>query len=502
MDYLDPRTEQRLRRKLFIGYGMVALAIGMASLILLYRSSGYSVDTAGEVTQSGLVFVSSQPERASLYVNGMLRPERTNARLVLPAATYDLRVSKAGYRDWQRQFSIDGGKVLRLDYPFLVPRQLTTATVDEYTVPPQLFTQSPDRRWLVVALPDKLGSFVQYDLKNPAQPTASTLRLPADSYTQRDAATHVWRAVEWAADSRSVLLEHTYETADPASSGREYVLLDRRAPETDSRNLTAQLGLTPSEQVSLFNKRTDSYYVYSPDTKVFRTVSRSGELSAQLPHVYGFKTYSDDTVLYVTDTLPGGRRSADKLGVVLQQGSRSTVLRYVPAAAKKYLLDIARYDGNWYVAVGADSEPGVHVYKNPQTQVLAKAGQLPSAWRFLRLAQAQQVAFSANARFLAAQNGQRTAVYDAETVEIYSYAFANPLDAPQTAAAWMDGHRLTYTSGGSHVVVEYDNQNVQRLQPSRADLPAVFSPDYHYTYALTADVNGKSRLSVTPLLVP
>src|SRR5690348_10965350 len=103
MDFLDPKTERRNQIKLFIGYGLVAIAIGVATLILLYQAYGFNLDHQGNVTQNGLLFVSSQPSGASIYLNNRLYKSATNTRVVTPADTYTLRITENGYRPWQRQ---------------------------------------------------------------------------------------------------------------------------------------------------------------------------------------------------------------------------------------------------------------------------------------------------------------------------------------------------------------------------------------------------------------
>jgi hypothetical protein len=505
MDYLDPTYEKRALRKLYIGYGLVALVIGMASLILLYWSYGYGLDKKGDVMQSGLVFVSSQPTAANVYFNGQIAASKTNARFVLPSKDYALRVSKAGYHDWAHAVQVRGGDVQRFDYPLLVPKQLTATTIATYDSAISMLTQTPNRRWILALPNDKNAQFIQYDLRDPAKPVTTTLALPAESFTRREAGViQTWSAIEWADDNRYVLIEHTYGAANEDPAGREYILFDRRSPE-NSVNVTRTLSLSPAEQLTLFNKQSDMLYGYNTETKVLRSILLTPDGSrplVTLPHVYGYKTYSDDTILYVTDTPPNGVQLAGSLSVVLQQGSRSTVLRRLPASAQRFILDIARYDRNWYVVVGANTEEGAHIYKNPQTQVLTKSGQLPLAWRFLKLANPAYGGFSTNARFISVQNAQSVAVYDAELANVHAYTLPKPMDAPQQHAMWMDGHRLLYVAGGVTYITDYDNTNHRALQPAQASSMPLFSSDYHYLYTVTTDANAKTKLAITPLVLP
>src|SRR5665213_1663213 len=97
MDYLDPRKELEHRTILMVGYVCVAIAIVFATVILVYEAYGFGLGKNGTVIQNGLAFISSQPSPAQIYMNGVLNKARTNARLVLPANTYQIRLARPGY---------------------------------------------------------------------------------------------------------------------------------------------------------------------------------------------------------------------------------------------------------------------------------------------------------------------------------------------------------------------------------------------------------------------
>ena len=150
----------------------------------------------------------------------------------------------------------------------------------------------------------------------------------------------------------------------------------------------------------------------------------------------------------------------------------------------------------------ASSESKVYVYKNPVTQLNSKLGVLvPIA--ILKTVQPTYLAFSDNARFITSENGSVFSVYDAENDESYTYDTKAPLDAPQAHATWMDGHRLTYVSGGKLLVFDYDHKNVQSLMAASPDYTPFFSSNYKFvdTFALP-DPAGQTVLTTTSLRTP
>lgn len=498
MDFLDPKKFRRNQITLLVGYCLIAIAIAFGTLILLYQTNGFSVTSKGEVIQNGLVFVSSQPDGAQIYLNNTHYRSATNTRLVLPSGKYDLRVTAPGYRDWTRQIAVDGGDVQHFDYPFLFPTTLSGVSRADYTAAPVFTAQSPDRRWIVVKTANDTGEFLVYDLKDPTKVSGVSVVLPTTAYTAGTGA-QVWTNVEWASDNRHLLLKHDY--TDAAVTKTEYVMFDRTAAASAS-NVTRTFGLGESESATLFDKKIDRVYAFDATAKTLRTVAEDGSTLQNLEDVVAYKSYGDDTMLYVTTVPLTGKAAEGTVSVVLRQGSKTYTLRQLPANATVYSLDIARYSGDWYVVVAANNDSGVYIYRNPQSQPAGTlTGSLPAVWRRLSLKNPAHVSFSSTAQFILAQTGQDFWIYDAENLRTHRYTTTQSMDQPQRSAEWMDGYHLTYVSGGKQIVFDYDYQNLQTLQSALpAYLPA-FAPNYQYVYNIapgnTAEV--PAALIATPL---
>src|ERR1700733_10788849 len=133
MDFLDPRKSRESRIRLIVGYILIAIAILLGTIVLLFLAYGYGIDR-GKIIQNGLVFVSSHPGGANISLksmpNGTVEPNGiTDSRLTLPAGSYTMQLQRSGYRTWERVISVVGDNVERFDYPFLFPTTLTTTTV-------------------------------------------------------------------------------------------------------------------------------------------------------------------------------------------------------------------------------------------------------------------------------------------------------------------------------------------------------------------------------------
>jgi hypothetical protein len=486
MDYLDTKKQFWHRVTLIFGYILIAIAIALATIVLLYQAKGFSIGKNGTVIQNGLTFFSSQPHPANIYINNQLKSVSTNTRLVLPAGIYHVKLTRNGYRDWQRTIELDGGSVEHFDYPLLLPSSLTTKKIQTLAAAPGLVTQSPDHRWLLVEDPSSMTNFNVYDLKNPTKP-AVAVTLPA-SLLSKSTSSEGWQLGEWADDNQHVLLQHDYD------GKTEFVMLDRTNPE-QSVNLNTALAVSPSK-LTLKNKKYDQYYVYDAATAALQTASlKTPQLTPVLQHVLTYQSYSDDTLLYVTDEgAPAG-----KVQVKLKTGDKTSLIRSLPSGTT-YLVDLTKYSGTMYVAAGDTAGSKVYIFKDPAAQLAALPNQAVVPTQVLHVPQPNYLSFSPNTQFIVTSNGNYFGVYDIENDKGYNYTTTEPLDAPQVNASWMDGDRLTYVSGGKLIVFDYDNTNHQTLMAANSHYLPAFAPNYKNVYALAPGSGGQVDLTQTSLL--
>jgi hypothetical protein len=500
MEFLDPKYQRAHLIRLIIGYILVGTALILTTTILLYRARGYDIGSDGKVIQNGLVFVSSRPDGASIYIDGKRRAETTNARLLMASGQYTFELRQDGYRPWKRAIAVEGGSVMRYDYPALFPTKLTTSTVAQYDVQPPLTTQSPDRRWMLIQRPNDAAAFDMYDLRNPEE-ASKTVAVPQSLLTLRTGLQR-WSVVEWANDNKHVLMQHTATVDGVATT--EYLLFNRDVP-AESVNLTTTLGATPTA-IELRDKKFDKYYLYDAEAQ---TLSRA-TLDAPQPRVFlqkivGFKSHGDDRVLYATTQ----GAAEGKAIIKLREGDTTYTIRQV-AVSEQYMLDIASYDSAWYVIAGSPAENRTYVYKDPVATLRDDKKPPLVPVQVLKAPAASEVAFSDNARFIMVQGGQQIAVYDAENDRGYAYTLPSPIDSPQEHVTWMDGHRMMAVVAGKVRVFDFDNANSETLVNASPAFVPYFDRDYEFLYTVAPqtvkaeDGTESTRyvLTSTPLLTP
>lgn len=487
MDFLDPKKWRRYEIQLIAGYILLAIAILIATLVLLYAAYGFGV-SKGKVIQKAVVYVSSHPAGAQIYLDNSSLGTATNARLSIISGNHLLKISRTGYVDWQRSINVVGGSVEHFDYPFLVPSKLVTTDIKSYDTAPGLVTESLDHRWLLVQH-GTTTTFDEYDLQNPKL-SPVTLTLPDGVAT--DGTAQTWQAVEWAGDNIHVLLQHTY------SGKTEFILLNR-SDATQSLNLDTTLKATPTS-MTLRDSKFDQYYLYDSTTQALDTASLGSPTPVTLlQHVLNFTSYGSDNVLYAAST--DSKDADDAVEVDLYQSGQTYRLRKMPAGTT-YPMDLSRFNGSWYAAFGASSENRIYVYKNPVTQLNSTLGTLVPVYE-LNVTAPNYVAFSANSQYVTAENGSSFAVFDAWYDEGYTYNAGTPLDKPQPHAAWMDGNRLMYVSDGKLVIFDYDHTNVHTLEAADSAYVPIFDPSYKFVDVIgPPNTVNQLPLTSTALLTP
>ena len=489
MDFLDPKRKKSHRKRLFLGYLLMAVAVAMGTLILLFSAFGYDVDRkTGDVIQNGTVFVDSQPGNSNMYLNGGLQGNKTASRLVLPGSKqYTIKLTQNDYRDWSRTFTLEGGRIERLVYPLLVPKTLAATESQLYASAPGVTSQSPDKRWLLVQQPGQTYAFDLYDLNSPTAPPA-ILTIPAAILTEpaKNAALSV---VQWATDNRHVLLRRDFEGAN------EFLMLDTTAVAS-SVNINTTLTVSPTD-VTLRDKKSDQIYIYDAAGGVLRQGDMKNRTvsGALLNNVLSFKSYGPDIILYATKT----GAELNKVAVRIRENDKASYLLKSIPEASSYLLDTDQFDGTPYYIVGTNVDDAVFVYRDPLPTLKGqqnKALLIPSV---LRLTNPRFVSFSADSHLIAAQSGNNVIVYDIEGDRQFKLLLNHVID-PSEKLVWMDSFRFKLVDKNIGYMVDFDGSNEQPLVPSLAGGP-YFTADLKsmINLAPSKTVTGRVSLTLTSL---
>lgn len=222
--------------KRFIITIVTLLAIGIAAGVAIFLAKGYTFSPKEKrIVGTGILTITSEPDAASVYLDGHLTTA-TNANInSLPPKAYLVKVIKEGFISWERAVEVKEGLVSALkitlfpSLPTIYPLTFTGV------VNPTL---SPDGSKLAFIVPlasggvKKSGIWVWTQTRN--QPIAFARSAEPHQILSNQTTDLSFAKLHWSSDSKQVL-----ETF----SGNNF-LLDSDRLNTEPRDITATLDTT------------------------------------------------------------------------------------------------------------------------------------------------------------------------------------------------------------------------------------------------------------------
>ncbi|OGL31271.1 hypothetical protein A3F37_02795 [Candidatus Saccharibacteria bacterium RIFCSPHIGHO2_12_FULL_41_12] len=475
MEFLDPEYKRRHNWILVIGQGLVGLAVVTVALMLVLKAYGFDVDRkTGEVIQNGLVYVDSAPDKANIKINGQDHPDKTNTRFTLLAGGYDLQLNKEGYRTWQRKFELEGSEIERFNYPMLVPKDLKTVKVDSNTTMKSVYSQSPDRNWLIVSENADLSSMKEYhltDLTSAKLPKIRSFAIP-DGVFEKAVGPSQFEVVDWSNNNTDFLVKHTYDNKF------EYALLNRDQP-TKSFNLKT-IGTIDGE-VSLLDKSADKFLVFNKSSGALTLINKKDKkTSLLLSGVLSFKSHGDDKILF-THVSPSDKTKAR---VSLIDNNKLYDIRDIPLS-ENLPLNIASFQDKWYIIIGSEKEGKTYIYEDFVKKSKATTSAKVSPIRVIKnnISSNLKLEFSKNVRFISSFGGGDISIYDMEDKKSYHYKIDAIMPAGD-APIWLDGHRIVVSGNGQGMMIDFDGSNKQVLTPLPSSKNIYFDRDYEKYYTI------------------
>ena len=491
MEFLTPKEKRKKTTQLFVGYGLMAILIGLAALVLIFVAEGYGYDPNKGVNQSGLVFFNSNPSGAKIYLNGPLQNSQTDTKFNLLGGTYNASVQKTNYIDWNKTINVVGGTVSYYDYIRLFPKNVPISNVATIEAAPALVSQSPNGQWLVMQPNSQKPDFTVLDLSNPENVT-KTISIPQAILQNEALNLGAFSVVGWADDNNHLLLLQTLP-----SGKKEYLMIDKNNV-SNSTNVSATLSLPETASLTLFNKKFNQYLVFDTAARTLKLAnSTSIQSTSLLSDIVAFKPSGDNLILYVSTP---DAKGISQVGVLSNQKDHFKLQSIAADPSGHYLLDLSQYSGAWYYIVSSPVQNKVFIYNNPLSNISPDNTQSISPQLAIQIANPSFSSFSTSARYISMQSGSNFVVFDAELDHVYRFTINLPVPT-SLEAKWMDSSHLSVVSGGVEHVFEFDGLNLVNLTKSDAAFQAYFNPALNHIYTIVDQPNAKFGLQDGKLIL-
>lgn len=218
--------------KKFVITILMLLSIGAAAGVAIFLAKGYTFSPAEKrIVGTGIISVSSQPDSASVYIDGHLTTATNTTISSLSPKEYSVRIVKEGFIPWEKKITVREGLVSEVKVtlfpaiPTIYP--LTFTGVENPTL-------SPDGDKLAYIVPSgkKTGVWVWTMAKN--QPIAFARGAEPHQIVTSQTADFSKAILKWSSASKQVL----------ATVGNNNYLLEDEKLNSDPRDITPVLEAT------------------------------------------------------------------------------------------------------------------------------------------------------------------------------------------------------------------------------------------------------------------
>lgn len=422
--------KQHIKRITSVGsyIGLACLILG-ATFVLVLIGKGYVFNfRTGEISGGGLVLVKSEPGEAEIFVDNKSKG-KSPKRVPLKAGRYQLKLVKAGYRDWHKSISVEPSAVSWQQYPFLIPDSLSTNTVASLENP-SAFSQSTNTKYFAIAQNSTTPKVDIYEVNKSKPRTA--FAMPAENVAQNMRIT----SVTWSRDDDHILIR------GEGTAGVNYFVASINNA-SDTHNITKEFSL-PIDNLSFsYGNWQELYWLDGGGLR--RIDLRNNTVSSVLAERVTNYTVTPEAIFFV-------QRQDDTNQVMRLNGDQpaKVLVNKLPPNA----LDLG------YVDHGGKRQIILHDKTTRRVSLYPDTNNSGAKLAEYKNIDVKDFTVSKDNRFLLLHGELNFATIDFEFSKLYRFSLGT---GAVTNITWFDRYHLLGTIGNSTVLFEYDGGNPETL---------------------------------------
>ncbi|MFZ1250618.1 MAG: PEGA domain-containing protein [Candidatus Microsaccharimonas sp.] len=471
--FKKPSKKQLLIRRIALSIVATIAVIIIVTATILFML-GYRLDGGnGRLEQGALLQFDSSPNNATVSVDDKV-VGTTGTKSTVLAGAHSIKMTKNGYRDWNRSLELQAGTLTWLDYIRLVPNDLPVRTVTTYDALVDLKISS-DKKWALAHTKADSPAFQLVDLRSETV-RSSEITIPSSLYSDPTTPdiSHSFSVVKWDNEGRYALVKHLYKDQT------EWLVLD-------TQNVSQTINVTRTMSVS-FN---DLQFAGASGKLLYGLTSdgtiRKLDLSAEtisrafVSHVESFSIYDNKIISYIgTDPTDATKKVA---GIFRDGDDTPYVMRAVSTPDTVLKIAVGNYYSNYYIAIAQGNIVTVMKGTIPtSTQNISDSFTKVTS---LDVSGAvSNLSFSPNNDYIIAQSGANFTSYEIEHNRSADAGVSLSEGQSATTLRWLDGAHLWNDDEGNLIMRDFNGLNAQTIMTVTPGFDASLSQNGRFFYAV------------------
>ncbi len=425
------------------------IATVLGTIILVALARGYSYDFfSGQIKETGLVIINSQPSGASITLNGASTKHKTPFRLVnAEPGNLTVGLKRDEYRDWQRQLVVEAQEVSFADRALLIPKTILYDNLYGDFRATSVVQSNDNRRVAFVTTSPTLSIWVSDNEKPPVR-----IYQPPTPTTPEETVTAI-SDLQLSANNGNQLLFKT------TSNAKTHFFTTPTTGNQIATDINASFAIGGGTLT--FNPANDRELFWLYEGKLRKLNLDSKATGSVMAENIAYMKIKSDRIFYISALTPTNL-SHELWGMDLNGVRKIKILSSV-VDSPEYKLDFARVQSQDYLMLLASKDKTAVLYSNiydkPVSSVLSK--------------DATDFTFSPNGTYLVINHAQTVKAYNLELTDRFNHKTSL---AGLTSWRWLDDYHLLVITNGQLRIMDFDGQNDQLIS-SPADQVATVLPN-------------------------
>lgn len=478
-----PRSKRRQLIRATIVYSVMTTLVVVGLAITLLYVLGYRFDSEKRtLDQGGLIQMETKPSGAQILFDSKRLSGRSPKQHTASAGAHTVRMTRDGYRPWQKNITVEAGGVLWLNYILFIPEDLKSTAIRTFkNVDTALPIPGSDR--MLVMESNRQPVFKIVNLDNEAE--IRTVELPSSLLPSGNGR---YVLGDWSDNGRALIMEYKQ-----GNTSRWFIF--------DINDVNRSVDITSI--VGASEKFSDVKFVSGSDREVYilhdSSVRRvhAGNRTVSAPLIENVNKYWQGVggiLTYVTNH--NAKEGMSQIGYMTRDAKRPRVLQTVYTDESTQLSAvIGEYQNRRYLALQNDRTISVN-----QVKLTSSDSDTVIDMNNVAVINTEEevgdLAFAPNNRFLVAQHDATYMTYDIELNRFTSTTLRGSSKVTEKVR-WLDRYHI-WSSRDNHLrLYEFDGENVQSLGEVVDGLPPQLSRNSERLYVFRPAKDGVALTQIS-----